>query len=69
MQSFFYYIRALFPFVSVLTILEIHTLYFIGLQHDFRSQGSINRTAYKFLSFITLAEDDRRKNARITQAG
>ena len=69
MQPFFYYIRGLFSFVSVLTILKIHTLYFIGLQHDFRSQGSIHRTAYKFLSFITLAEDDRRKNAGITQTG
>lgn len=47
----------------------MHSLYFIGLQHDFRSQGSINRTAYKFLSFIALAENDRRKNAGITQAG
>ena len=69
MQRFFYYIRARFAFVSVLTILKIHTLYFIGLQHDFRSQGSIHRTAYKFLSFITLAEDDRRENAGIAQAG
>lgn len=69
MQRFSYYIRGLFSFVSVLTILKIHTLYFIGLQHDVRSQGSINRTAYKFLSFITLAKDDRRKNAGITQAG
>lgn len=69
MQPFFYYIRDLFGFVSVLTILNMHSLYFIGLQHDFRSQGSINRTAYKFLSFIALAENDRRKNAGITQAG
>ena len=69
MRPFFYYIKDLFAFISVLTILKIHSLYFIGLQHDVRSQGSINRTAYKLLSFITLAEDDRRKNAAITQAG